>query len=163
MEKMLSKAELSKSKLEQLCRELQKALKEEKEQSGVCTTTIKHLLAFPLIEYSLQHRLKLMQRTYQESVDSFKKSLADIHQSYNAKEEHNKKVAEVEKLSENLNQLALDYDKKLTDLKNLVGACGYFKCSSTNFKIRKMLPVLGARGRHSQGGQGQGEGDHPAA
>lgn len=32
---MLSKAELSKSKLEQLCRELQKALKEEKEQSGV--------------------------------------------------------------------------------------------------------------------------------
>lgn len=49
---------------------------------------------------ALQHKLKLMQRTHQESVDSFKKSLADIQLSYDAKQEHNKKVAEVEKLSE---------------------------------------------------------------
>lgn len=97
---MLSKTELSKSKLEQLCRELNKSQKDEKEQN--------------------QQRLRLMKKTHDETVESFKKSLTEIQQSMAAKQEHNEKVADVERLSENLNTLAADYDQRLKELKQLV-------------------------------------------
>lgn len=83
-DKLLSKTEVAKSKLEQLCRELQKSQKEEKEQN--------------------QLRCKQMQAVHAETVDSFKKSLAEIQQSVEAKQEHSRRVADVEKLSSSLNQ-----------------------------------------------------------
>lgn len=97
---MLSKTELTKSKLEQLCRELNKFQKEEKEQN--------------------QQRFKIMKKTHEETVDTFKKSLAEIQQSVQAKQEHTNKVADVEKLSDSLNRLADDYEARLKELKQLV-------------------------------------------
>lgn len=97
---MLSKTELSKSKLEQLCRELNKSQKEEKEQS--------------------QQRFKIMKKTHEETVDAFKKSLAEIQQSVQSKQEQKSKAADVEKLSDNLDRLAEDYDTRLKELKKLV-------------------------------------------
>lgn len=99
LEKQLSKTEMAKSKLEELCRELNKSNKDEKEQN--------------------QLRLKALQTVHNDTVNNLKKSLSEIQQSVGAKNEHDKKVAEVEKLSFNLNQLATDYDKRLKDLKKL--------------------------------------------
>ncbi|CAK5090258.1 unnamed protein product [Meloidogyne enterolobii] len=99
VQKMLSKAELSKSKLEQLCRELSKAQREEKEAN--------------------QMRLKHIQATHADTVESFKKSLADIQHSVESKQEHSKRVADVERLSTNLNQMAADYETRLNDIKKL--------------------------------------------
>lgn len=97
---MLSKTEFSKSKLEVLCRELNKVQKAEKEQN--------------------QQKLKLLQKTHQETVDSFKKSLNEIQMSVTAKNEHSEKMADVERLSLSLSNLSEDYTKKLNDLKRLV-------------------------------------------
>uniref|UniRef100_A0A915LMR0 Uncharacterized protein n=1 Tax=Meloidogyne javanica TaxID=6303 RepID=A0A915LMR0_MELJA len=80
VQKMLSKAELSKSKLEQL----------------------KHI-----------------QATHADTVESFKKSLADIQHSVESKQEHSKRVADVERLSTNLNQMAADYETRLNEIKKL--------------------------------------------
>jgi hypothetical protein len=68
-------------------------------------------LQFPLKPVQIGHlntllRLKQMQTVHSDTVDSFKKSLADIQQNMEAKQEHSKRVAEVEVLSNNLNQLA---------------------------------------------------------
>lgn len=84
---MLSKTELSKSKLEQLCREL-------------------------------QTRNKSQEQAHQQAVEAFKKSLADIQKSVDARKEQT--VPNVEKLSANLNELAKEYDTRLKDLKKLV-------------------------------------------
>lgn len=92
---MLSKTEVAKSKLEQLCRELSKAQREEKEQN--------HL------------RIKQMQTVHADSVESFKKSLAEIQQSVEAKQEHNRRVADVEKLSNNLTQYSLGRGEKANE------------------------------------------------
>ncbi|KAL7074122.1 hypothetical protein ACQ4LE_006695 [Meloidogyne hapla] len=99
VQKMLSKTELSKSKLEQLCRELSKAQREEKEAN--------------------QHRLKHIQAAHADTVESFKKSLADIQHSVESKQEHSKRVADVERLSNNLNQMAADYETRLNEIKKL--------------------------------------------
>lgn len=109
VEKMLSKTELSKSKLEQLCRELNKSQKEEKEQS--------------------QQRFKIMKKTHEETVDAFKKSLAEIQQSVQSKQEQKSKAADVEKLSDNLDRLAEDYDTRLKELKKL------YENRETDFKL----------------------------
>ncbi|KAF7634112.1 hypothetical protein Mgra_00006532 [Meloidogyne graminicola] len=99
LQKMLSKTEMSKSKLEQLCRELSKAQREEKEAN--------------------QLRLKNIQVAHAETVESFKKSLAEIQHSVESKQEHSKRVADVEKLSSNLNQMAADYETRLNEIKKL--------------------------------------------
>ncbi|KAL3072696.1 hypothetical protein niasHS_017670 [Heterodera schachtii] len=99
VEKLLSKTEVAKSKMEQLCRELNKAHREEKEQN--------------------QLRCKQMQNVHADTVESFKKSLAEIQLSVEEKREHNKRVADVEKLSEHLNQLTSDYETRLAELKKL--------------------------------------------
>lgn len=91
---------MSKSKLEMLCRELNKVQKTEKEQN--------------------QQKLKLLQKTHQDTVESFKKSLMDIQVSVVAKNEHSEKMADVERLSSSLTNLSEDYTKKLNDLKQLV-------------------------------------------
>ena len=75
---------MAKSKMEQLCRELNRASKDEKDQN--------------------QQRLRLMQITHVDTVNSLKKSLNEIQLSVEAKQEHSQKVAEVERLSVNLNQ-----------------------------------------------------------
>uniref|UniRef100_A0A183BNG8 Alpha-taxilin n=1 Tax=Globodera pallida TaxID=36090 RepID=A0A183BNG8_GLOPA len=98
-EKLLSKTEVAKSKLEQLCRELSKTHREEKEQN--------------------QLRCKQMQNMHAETVESFKKSLSEIQQTVEEKQEHSKRVADVEKLSKHLNQLTSDYETRLTELKKL--------------------------------------------
>jgi DNA anti-recombination protein RmuC len=87
MEKQLSKAEMAKSKLEELCRELNKANKNEKELN--------------------QQRLKSLQLTHGETVNGLKHTLSEIQESVAAKQEHTKRVAEVEKLSTHLNELVV--------------------------------------------------------
>lgn len=60
-----------------------------------------------------------MQKTHQESVESFKKSLAELQLSMAAKKEQKERMEDVERLSHSLNQLAHDYEQKLADLKRL--------------------------------------------
>jgi hypothetical protein len=99
---MLSKMEVAKSKLEQLCRELNKAQREEKEHNQLRFVPAVEILVQKFQNFSF--RLKQMQTTHTDTVESFKKSLAEIQQSVEAKQEHSKRVADVERLSNNLNQ-----------------------------------------------------------
>uniref|UniRef100_A0A914GR13 Uncharacterized protein n=1 Tax=Globodera rostochiensis TaxID=31243 RepID=A0A914GR13_GLORO len=62
---------------------------------------------------------KQMQNMHAETVESFKKSLSEIQQTVEEKQEHSKRVADVEKLSKHLNQLTSDYETRLTELKKL--------------------------------------------
>lgn len=45
-----------------------------------------------------------MQTVHSDTIDSFKKSLAEIQQNMEAKQEHTKRMAEVEILSNSLNK-----------------------------------------------------------
>jgi len=87
---------MAKSKLEELSRELNKSLKAEKELNN--------------------QKLKTLQASHNEAVNSIKQN---FQQSVESKQDHALRVAEVEKLSDHLNQLANDYDKRLKDLKQL--------------------------------------------
>ena len=93
VEKLLSKTELAKSKLEELCR----AIKTQNEE-----------------------RLKKMEQAHSETIASLKESLSDIQKSVSAREDQKKAVADVDNLSGQLKELSSQYDKKLNDLRSLV-------------------------------------------
>uniref|UniRef100_A0AC34F5D3 Alpha-taxilin n=1 Tax=Panagrolaimus sp. ES5 TaxID=591445 RepID=A0AC34F5D3_9BILA len=96
---MLTKTELSKSKLEELCRELNKANKEISEKNT--------------------QRLRLLEENHRNTVENLKASLGDIQKTVNDKREHTQRVADVEQLSTSLKDLSSEYEKRLNDLKNL--------------------------------------------
>ncbi|CAD5207162.1 unnamed protein product [Bursaphelenchus okinawaensis] len=98
-EKMLSRAELSKSKLEELCRELNRSKKEEADRNV--------------------QKLKEIERNHQETVENFKKSLGDIQLSVDARKEQAKRMQDVEEISKSLTTLSEEYETRLKELKTL--------------------------------------------
>jgi chromosome segregation ATPase len=96
---MLTKTELSKAKLEELCRELNKANKEISEKNA--------------------QRLRLLEENHRNTVEKLKESLGDIQKTVNEKREHTQRVADVEQLSTSLKELSSEYEKRLNDLKTL--------------------------------------------
>ena len=99
---MLTKTELSKSKLEELCRVFQSSAKEIEEQSN--------------------KKLKLMEEQHNLSIERLKSTLQDISSKVNLKEEHARNVANVEELSAQLKTLSTDYHDKLEGLKKMVSS-----------------------------------------
>lgn len=97
---MLTKTELAKTKLEELCRELNKSNKEIQEKN--------------------HQKFKLLEEQHAQTVEKLRESLGDIKKTVDEKEEQSKKVADVEMLSSNLKQLSSEYEKRLGDLKKLV-------------------------------------------
>lgn len=98
---MLTKTELSKSKLEELCRVFQNSAKD--------------------IEETSNKKFKLLEEQHALSIEKMKSTLADISSKVNLKEEHAKNVANVEELSAELKKLSTDYHDKLEGLKKMVG------------------------------------------
>ncbi|CAD5210549.1 unnamed protein product [Bursaphelenchus xylophilus] len=98
-EKMLSRAELSKSKLEELCRELNRSKKEEADRNV--------------------QKLREIERNHQETVENFKKSLGDIQSSVDARKEQAKRMQDVEDISKSLTSLSEEYETRLRELKTL--------------------------------------------
>uniref|UniRef100_A0A7E4UML8 GED domain-containing protein n=1 Tax=Panagrellus redivivus TaxID=6233 RepID=A0A7E4UML8_PANRE len=99
LESMLTKTEMAKSKLEDLCRELNKSSKEAQERNA--------------------QKFKLMEENHVLTVEKLKESLADIQKSVTAKHEVEKRAVDVEKLSDSLKELSTEYEKRLGDLKAL--------------------------------------------
>lgn len=97
---MLSKSELSKSKLEDLCRQLNKQKKDEAEASVL--------------------KLKKLEKIHHDTVEGLRNSLVEIQQSVNSRDEQAKKMKDVEEISKSLTGLAGEYEKRLADLRTLV-------------------------------------------
>lgn len=103
LEGLLTKTEVAKAKLEELCRELSKRNKEISESNA--------------------QRLKLLEENHRTTVEHLKESLGDIQATVNQRREQTQRVADVEQLSASLKDLSQEYEKRLTDLKTLVGLC----------------------------------------
>ncbi|KAI6207746.1 Protein disulfide-isomerase TMX3 [Aphelenchoides besseyi] len=99
VEKALSKAELAKTKLEELCRQLNRSKKEDAEANF--------------------QQLKRMEQAHAESLDKFKSSIGDMQLSIEGRKEQAQRMEDVEKLSASLADLSVEYEKRLKELKNL--------------------------------------------
>lgn len=99
LEKALSKTELAKTKLEELCRNLNNS-KKEADRNYL--------------------KLKQIEESNREAMENFKTSISDIQKSVEDRKTQAQRMQDVEQLTTSLATLSGEYEQRLKNLQNLV-------------------------------------------